>query len=224
MSWICVYCETANSDNVTECEVCGKHKDVLLEPLIENHMCCKGIQICGTKENLTKKFKEIGFQSTTVHGADLIGKFAGFDYVHLYFNFNSQFNCVTSIKLRIYDNELPNPLEIYEELKDSLSKKYPKRQVNDFGDINRLEELGSAIRQGNAKRETIFHDVKGTISLSVNCSGKHRQHTKIEIEYADDLNYYIQKEMLDKERKRLAELQQQKMAKERRMKAYEEDL
>ena len=61
MSWICRYCETENSDNSRNCEVCGKSKDLSSEPFEGNHITCKGIAITGSKEELLKKFSAKGF-------------------------------------------------------------------------------------------------------------------------------------------------------------------
>ena len=223
MSWICRYCETENSDNSYNCEVCGKSKDSLSESFEEKHITCKGIAIKGSKKDIIKKFIDIGFVKTNQHGADLIGKFAGFNEVFLYVNYDVHYDSVISVTFKIYDLVLLNPIEIYEELKESLTKKYPKRIVYDSGELQNNNELSTRIRKGEAKRETEFKTLNGSIVLSINCSGKHR-HTKIQLTYADDINYYIQKEIRKKEEERLKEIERQRKEKERRLKAYEEDL
>jgi hypothetical protein len=47
---------------------------------------------------------------------------------------------------------------------------------------------------------------------------------KIQLTYADDINYYIQKEIRKKEEERLKEIERQRKERERRLRAYENDL
>lgn len=223
MSWICRYCETENSDNSRNCEVCGKSKDLSSEPFEGNHITCKGIAITGSKEELLNKFSAKGFVETHQHCADLIGPFAGFDNVYLYVNYDDHYDSVVSITFKIYHLELQDPIEIYEELKGALRKKYPSRTDYDYGDLKNNHELSSRIRRGEARRETEFKTLNGSIVLSINCSGRHKL-PKIQLTYADDINYYIQKEIRKKEEERLKEIERQRKERERRLRAYENDL
>ena len=70
MSWICRYCETANTDNVLECEVCGTSRTVNLQTsyYVEISLCIDCLQeMCNSFviscENILKLWKYIYFHA-----------------------------------------------------------------------------------------------------------------------------------------------------------------
>lgn len=209
MSWICVFCETENCDNTCICEVCCKSKGDFYEPLIENHITCKEIAIKGRKCELKKKFQDIGFTKTNYFNADLVGKFAGFNQVFLYMNYDSKYDSVTSVDFRIYEDQIPKPLETYEEIKEVLTKKYGFPEMTEVGNLNKVD-IRASLCNNLASRLCCYNILQGQIKLSLQASKKHLW---IQITYADDISYYIKKQM-----------QQEIVKKEKRLMALNNDL
>ena len=141
------------------------------------------------KWELKKKFLDIGFIKTGFFNADLVGAFAGFNQVFLYINYDSTYDSVTSIDFRIYEDQILEPLDTYEEIKEVLTKKYGLPKIKEVGNISKADGYMS-LCNGLASRMCIYKIPEGEIKLTLEASKKHLW---IKITYADDISFYINK-------------------------------